>query len=238
VVGLSGPDGAGKSTLLRVAADAAAGRGLPIRTTYLYGCVLCRNQRLPERFRRALASPGTVALECAEDPGGTTVWQRLHAGVDTVELAVRLALARRRSARLGRPVVLLLTDRSPLDALAKHEPRDGGLTARWLRHLAGGYALIALLDAGGESLAARDGEHAAEGLDRARSAYRRWSTGMDRVLPIPTQELRPGDAARLLLDRAVGRDTGTRLVSTLPQDPAARAARRRAAHSPGTSARR
>jgi hypothetical protein len=209
VIGLSGPDGSGKSTLLGVTADVAGRRGLAVRTTYLYGCLLCRNVRLPGALRSAGASPGTLALQRADGPVGTARRHLVHAGIDTAELALRLALERRRAAREGharRTDVLVLTDRTPLDALVKHEPPVRGLTARWLRRLSRRYSAIVLLDARSESLARRDGEHSAGGLEHARSGYRRWSALIDRVVPVSTEQLSPLEAAAVVLDAAAGGD--------------------------------
>jgi hypothetical protein len=214
VVGFSGPDGSGKSTLQRAVADAAAARGAPVHTVYLYGCVACRNLRLPGRLPRAVSSPGTAALEWPDAAHRVrpSRWQRIHAAIDTAELALRLRLAchvaGRTARRAGRDA-LVLTDRTPLDTLVKHDPPEGGRLTQRLHVLGGRYATIALLDAGSEVLSARDGEHAAAGLERARDGYRRWSGRLSGVRTVSTQASSPDELARAVLDDILGRDTGS-----------------------------
>lgn len=198
IVGISGPDGAGKSSLQRALADAAVARGVAVRTTYLYGCVACRNLRLPGRLAGAVSSPGAVGVGRSGRAGRSSLWQWMHALIDTAELALRLGLARR-----GRRYSVLLTDRSPLDAVVKHDPPAAGLTARWLRALAGHYAAIVLLDAPADVLSARDGEHAAAGLESARESYRRWSARLPGVRIRSTEATGSDELARAVLDEVL-----------------------------------
>jgi hypothetical protein len=191
VVGVSGPDGSGKSSLLRAMADVASERGIGVRHAYLYGCVLCRSLRLPNGLRRVLSSEGTVALEFPGHQGGAPLssFRRVHALLDTMELAGRLALSRWRAGRLSCKTdsgVLLLTDRSPVDTLVKHDPPYDSAVARLLRRLSQRYVVIAVLDAHERVLARRDGEHSAIGLQRARQGYGRWSAGGERMLRLST----------------------------------------------------
>jgi hypothetical protein len=186
-------------------ADAAVARGAAVRTTYLYGCVACRNLRPPGWLARFLSSPGTAGLGWPDKArrARPARWQLIHAAVDTAELALRLRLARRRAARAarrGRRHTLLLTDRSPLDAVVKHDPPAGGLTARWLRALAERYSAIALLDAPGTVLSARDGEHGPAGLERARESYRRWAALVPGVRILPTETASSDELAAAVLD--------------------------------------
>jgi hypothetical protein len=97
----------------------------------------------------------------------------VHGYVDAYELVVRL-LALRLAATWGTSAVVV-TDRGPLDGLAKHDPpRRSQLARRYLR-LASKYDLIVLLDAPADLLAHRDGEHCAEELEHWRALYRRWA---------------------------------------------------------------
>jgi hypothetical protein len=183
-----------------------------VHTVYLYGCVACRNLRLPGRLPRAVSSPGAAALEWpgAAQQGHPSPWQRVHAAVDTAELALRLRLACHLAARAARRAqrdALVLTDRSPLDALVKHDPPEDGWITQRLHGLTGRYATLALLDAGSEVLSARDGEHAAAGLEQARDGYRRWSGRVSGVWTVSTQATLPDELAREVLDHVLGRDT-------------------------------
>jgi glycosyltransferase involved in cell wall biosynthesis len=213
VVGFSGPDGSGKSSLVEAVAEAAAGRGVPVHTVYLYGCVVCRNVRLDGSLRTFHASPGTAALEYPDAPRGVrTSWHRVHAAVDTAELALRLRLACRRARRTARRTghgVLLLTDRTPLDTVVKHDPPEGGFPTRWLRALGRRYASITLLDARSDVLAARDGEHGVAGLERAQDGYRQWAGRMPGVRTLCTQQAPPEGLARKVLDHVLAGDAGS-----------------------------
>lgn len=204
VVGISGPDGAGKSSLQRAMADAAVTRGMAVHTTYLYGCVVCRHLHLSGRLAGALSSPGTPGAGRLPPAGRPGPWQRIHALIDTAELALRLRIAVIRAGRVGQRRALLLTDRGPLDAVVKHDPPETGLTARWLRALAGRYAAITLLDAPGAVLSARDGEHAAAGLEAARESYRRWSARLPRVRILSTEATGSRDLAPAVLEDVLG----------------------------------
>ncbi len=172
VVGVSGPDGAGKSGLVRRLRESLAEDGVAVETTYLYGCVICR--RMPEKA-------GEVALRLSVSTRSGAVSRSLaravrgaHGLVDAAELGLRLGTsvavaAARGRARSGRAV--LLTDRSPLDGLAKHGPAPGSLTSRAYRRLAARYDAILLLSAPPDVLALRDGDHDAATLARATARF-------------------------------------------------------------------
>lgn len=216
VVGFSGPDGAGKSSLRTAVAAAAVARGWSVRSTYLYGCVVCRNLRPPGRLLHCVASPGTVALERPDAScraARLSSWRRFHATIDSVELALRLRLVRaqaRRTARRSGRDALVLTDRTPLDALVKHDPPADAWFARRLLALGSRYTSIALLDAGSDVLSARDGEHQAPGLQRAREGYGRWSGQMAGVWTVCTQSRTPDELARAVLDHVLDGEAGSR----------------------------
>ncbi len=183
-LGISGPDGAGKSTVAGALAEALRRRGRTALVVHLYGCVLCRRaaQRPPRPERRASAPRLTLLLAS------------LHALLDAAELGLRLALARialRRRARSRRdsaPAVLL-TDRSPLDGLAKHDPApQGAVAAAWVA-LAHRYTRIVALDAPAATLAARDGQHAPAEMAAWRRRFATWSDRLGGLV------LRPAPAA-------------------------------------------
>lgn len=191
LIGFSGPDGAGKSSLLAAAAAHAASAGLPVHTIYLYGCLACRNLWVPAWLRRAAGAHGT---HTPQRPGEAprprrrpSRLQHLHAHLDTTELGVRLRLARWRAGHRGDGPVVLLADRTPLDALVKHDLPADAPAVRRLHHHLRCFTVIALLDAPGDVLSRRDGEHTAAGLELTRSAYRRWAAAVPAVITLSTQ---------------------------------------------------
>jgi LmbE family N-acetylglucosaminyl deacetylase len=199
VVAVSGPDGTGKSSLVEDLVPALHGRGLAAVTAYCYGCVFCRRVRTPMpastggRGRRGL----TWAL---------SLLGRSHALVDAAELAGRLAGARFRArvtARNRRAVVV--TDRGPLDGLAKFDPAPGSRAAALFTRIGRSYDLTLLLDAGPDVLAARDGEHTAAQLSEARKRYQRWERLLPAVERLGTQE-RPERVAAEALRRVLSDD--------------------------------
>lgn len=176
-LGLSGPDGSGKTTQARLLAAALDATGSPPLSAHLYGCVLCRS--LPRPMARAVGHRTRTRSGLAAAIGAA------HGLVDLAEMAVRLlageAASRLRGLRGGRPLPLL-TDRSPLDALVKHEPGPNTWTARGYRLLAARYDRILLLDAPAEELAARDGEHSAGELTETRERFARWACHLGAVV--------------------------------------------------------
>lgn len=166
LVGVSGPDGAGKSSVVQaVLRRAGPDRA---RAVYLYGCVVCRRAR-----------PRGVPAGAADAPRGHRL-RRLHGLVDAIELLVRLRVAERRAE--GAEV--LVTDRSPLDGLAKHRPAAGSLAARAYDRAIRRYDLIVLLDADPSTLADRDGEHSADELAAWRNRFAEQAHPLDRVFAI------------------------------------------------------
>jgi hypothetical protein len=201
VIGLAGPDGSGKSTTVRIVRERLSADGVAVSSTYGYGCFMCR--RLPPR---AEARDGRA--------GGSrhALWVRAHALVDAIELGARLlaagqrarARARRRRARgNGRPVPrIVVTDRSPLDGLVKYDLPPGALASRCFMALARRYCAIVVLDAPAEVLAARDAEHPADQLERARARFARWRTRLPNVVALDVTAAPPAQAIVDLLDRA------------------------------------
>lgn len=158
IIGISGPDGAGKSSAVAGLVRAHQPR---VSSVYLYGCIVCN--RMPP------AAPSTGSGRARPR------WIDLaHSVADALELLIRLALARRRA-----PVVI--TDRSPLDGLARHDPAPGSLTHRLYMRAASRYDVIFLLDADASVLARRDAEHPTADLQRARDSFNVWSRRLTNV---------------------------------------------------------
>lgn len=184
LVGVAGPDGSGKSTLAaRLACESAPGaRRAP--TIHPYGCVICRR-----RSGRPRSAGGASTHDSA-----APVWRRirsLHAVADAMEMTIRILgaalLARARGAEL------LITDRTPLDALIKHDPCPGSLAGRWYLALSHSYATLLWLDAEPTTLAARDGDHAAAELAIVRERFQRWAGRVPHVVRIDTDSIGPDE---------------------------------------------
>jgi ribose 1,5-bisphosphokinase PhnN len=186
VLAFCGPDGAGKTTLVHKLGDALANHGFVVHTGYCYGCLICRRIDRPSRVPGATpVQSGPPEGPAPAAPASTTprapwrgrlaqLLRTVHGYVDAYELVVRL-LALRLAATWGTSAVVVVTDRGPLDGLAKHDPpRRSQLARRYLR-LAPKYDLIVLLDAPADLLAHRDGEHCTEELEHWRALYRRWA---------------------------------------------------------------
>jgi hypothetical protein len=182
-VAVCGPDGAGKSTLVRKLRDRLADEGLVMRLGYGYGCFLCRRIDRPSGVAGAAAARsaarGDVVGRLPRSPVPT--WRErvlrllhtVHGNVDAYELALRLMLLR--LAALINTSAVVVTDRGPLDGLAKHDPRPGSVLARRYLRMVSRYDLIVLLDAPADLLARRDGEHGPDELEYWRVLYRRWA---------------------------------------------------------------
>ncbi len=209
VIGVSGPDGAGKSGLIRRLRSSLAGDGVPVATTYLYGCVICR--RLPRQAAE-------VTLRLSMSPGRSRArsvarWLRAaHGLLDAAELTLRLAVSAtllsvrsgtRSGSGGGRPV--LLTDRSPLDGLAKHLPGPGSFTARAYRRLVDRYDGILLLSAPPDVLAARDRDHDPAALAAAASRFDCAAQSLQFVTRIETGDKGPDQVAAVARTIVAGR---------------------------------
>lgn len=187
VIGVSGADGAGKSTLVRGLRERLESQGAVVRTAYVYGCVVCR--RMPpavgetvERASRSARSPLRRAL---------AGWLRdVHGLVDVAEAWFRLELASRGPtrglARDRRQSLVLLTDRSPLDSIAKHGAAATPLLAAAFRCLVARYDVILWLSAPGPLLAERDGEHGATHLQAVSARFEAAAERLDNVVELDT----------------------------------------------------
>lgn len=173
LIGLSGPDGAGKTTLAAELASAAERAGRRATILHVYGCIFCR---------WFAGTGGTAAARAQSHPVEASVSAAgaVHALVESLEFGLRLDRA---SARLGRAGVLI-ADRTPLDALVKHDPGPGSRTAfRFARQLAL-FDRVFWLDAPAEVLAERDHEHDVATLDAARARFAAWAErlpGIERL---------------------------------------------------------
>lgn len=150
VVAILGPDGAGKGTVIE-----ALRRELPVTVTVVY----LGNSRGGPRRERAAARAARGALRLL--PRGLR--ERQHRARHALRAAAR---AWRAAAYAWRGDVVLC-DRHPLDALVL-EPDGGRLAAR----LAPTPDAVVVLDAPGDVLFARKGEHSPELLERWRRRYR------------------------------------------------------------------
>lgn len=210
VVAICGPDGAGKTTLVRKLRDGLADKGFVVRLGYGYGCILCRRIDRPSGVAGAAAASGPTSR--GPSPAGSPATMRrptwrtrlshllhnVHGHVDAYELVVRLMLLRL-AALVSTPAVVV-TDRGPLDGLAKHDPPPGSLLAQRYLRLTSRYDLIVLLDAPADLLAQRDGEHGPEELERWRVLYRWWAevaaAAGGAVVVADTVARAPGSIAR------------------------------------------
>jgi len=173
LLGVSGPDGSGKTTLVSALREEARRRGVRVVSMHPYGCVICR--------RWPVSGNGGAAGDPASSGRVSALVQRLHVYLDAAELSLRIHLARGWLANAGAAHLvpaggpaLVVTDRSPLDALAKHYTHASPAAGRWLLRLARGYDLIVVLDTDAQRLAARDHDHLhnAEELALLRGRFR------------------------------------------------------------------
>lgn len=181
VVGISGPDGAGKTSLVGELERRFRARGHRVATTYLYGCVFCR---------RAPASAELAPPRDRKQGRGERLFRLAHGLVDAFELAIRLSLARRRLG-LGRggttgSAGVLLTDRSPLDGLVKHQPLPGSLVERLYLRLVRRFDLVLELEAPTAVLVARDAEHDAPILAVQAARHARIRAWLPQAISIAT----------------------------------------------------
>jgi glycosyltransferase involved in cell wall biosynthesis len=209
VVAVSGPDGAGKSSLAQHLATRLTACGFSVVTAYCYGCFLCRRPARGQAQRGRLRS-------------GRRSWiSRCHALLDVTELMIRLAAARGRAAlRPSRRPVVVVTDRGPLDGLAKFEPAPGSLAAALFTAVGKRYDLVLLLDAPADVLASRDGDHSPDELNEWRSRYRAWAQSVPALVPLDTRDRQSAvvaaEAARVISAtvRAPGRSRKRVVISS------------------------
>ncbi|MEU7071733.1 glycosyltransferase [Streptomyces narbonensis] len=182
LVAVSGPDRAGTSSLVRRLATLLRERSVTVVTTQCHGCFLCRRFPVPPRVRDA-GEPGERRARRASDPERRgSLLRRAHASLDAAESAVRIAVAlvtAASRARGGQAVVL--TDRGPLDGLARFDAPDSSVAARAFRRIAERYGLTLLMETGLEAPPGR-GQREAPAASAARwYRYRAWSVRLPRV---------------------------------------------------------
>ncbi|WP_435613325.1 glycosyltransferase [Streptomyces sp. bgisy159] len=185
LVAVSGPDDSGKTTLVHQVVATLRRRGYTVTRTYCYGCVLCR--RFPGRPRSAQPAG-------SRSPAGAW-FDAVHARIDASEIAARLGAARLRAAvrgLTGRPSVIL-TDRGPLDCLAKFDPSAGSRTAALFSRLAGAYDVTLLLKSAAEADGGADDGR--EPGRRWQERYRRWAPAAGGVVPLDALATTPAAAA-------------------------------------------
>jgi hypothetical protein len=190
LVGISGVDGSGKTTLAAGCLRQREADGERPAALYLYGCVLCRRWTgRPPLAAAAAASAGRARRLLAAGV------RTLHVHVDAGEMSLRMlgAVLRRRLWGGGHTII---TDRSPLDGLVKHDPPIGSIAARWYLVLARRYDTLLWLDGDCTMLAARDGEHTAEQLAAAQAGFRAWSAPLPNVTRIDTTTTAPSEVLR------------------------------------------
>jgi hypothetical protein len=139
----------------------------------------------------------------------------LHGLTDASELAIRLIAARamlraqdrkQRLLRRGRDALatpVLVTDRSPLDGLAKFEPRPGSLVRRFYLRLARRFDVLFELEAPTNVLLARDSEHDAAFLSAEATRHARIADELPGVIELQTGQRSARDLADVA-ERHVG----------------------------------
>jgi hypothetical protein len=189
LVGISGVDGSGKTSLTaRCVRQCRAAGGRPV-ALHLYGCVLCRRWSGPPPLSPATAAGGARRLVAAA--------RTLHACLDAGEMTLRLLGAVVTATWRG-GACPIITDRSPLDALVKHDPPPRSLAGRWYLGVASRYDTLLWLDGNCETLAERDREHTAEQLAEAQAGFGRWTAGLGNVVWMDTTGIAPSELARLV----------------------------------------
>jgi len=116
----------------------------------------------------------SAGLEIEQRPGWLRRWLRsLHALVDAAEMTARLVVAMVFAFVVRRELVV--TDRTPLDALVKHDPAPRSVAGRWYLALAHRYRTLLWLDADTTTLFVRDREHPPAELAAARARFAGWA---------------------------------------------------------------
>lgn len=204
LVGISGPDGVGKSSVAGAIVEQVAARHGSAVAIHPYGCIACRTLGRGRRPAIAVAPQRQSRLRAA--------FNTLHAGVDALEMAVRMRAARLRAEtaadslerRTGRPAfAVVVTDRSPLDGLVKHAHRSGALPLRWFARMAHRYDRLVCLDAPAGVLTARDADHDAAEVERRRGEFARWSRRLPVIL-LPVDGAQPDGLGAAIVDAVLG----------------------------------
>jgi len=198
LLGVSGPDGSGKTTLVAALRGAAELEEATVTSLHPYGCVICR--RWPVGNATAAPTGTATPAPAARRHGDAllTLALRVHPVVDAAELNLRLTgvrlWMRLNGIRRRDLPALVITDRSPLDALAKHRAA-GPLVTDWFLGLARRYDRILLLDADPEELARRDNDHSTTELLGQRGRFHELgpavaATRVDSSAPLSPEQVR------------------------------------------------
>jgi thymidylate kinase len=178
-VAVLGPDGAGKSTLVARLPGALGGQPLVVymgvnRDSQTHALPTMRWAQ--RRIAPVPAAPEPVASASAASPArGRRPLTVLRALITRIHLlldqAYRVGIGMR-ARRRGRTVIFdrYLYD-AEVDAAAEGRPARERQVLRWIRRRFPAPDLVMVLDASGEVLFARKGEHDVERLDRLRRAY-------------------------------------------------------------------
>ncbi|MGW6394165.1 glycosyltransferase family 4 protein [Streptomyces sp. NPDC055103] len=178
LVALSGPAGTDTSSLVRRLATLLGERGVTVVTTRGHGCFLCRRFPVPPRVREE-GEPGERWTRRASGPECRgSLPRRAHALLDAAELAARITTARL-TARGGQAVVV--TDRGPLDGLARFDPPPSSSAAAAFRRLAGRYGLTLLVETGPDPLPGGGRTSVAASTAAGWARYRAWSVRLPRL---------------------------------------------------------
>lgn len=196
LVAVSGVDGVGKSTVVRRVAEGLRDRGFEVRTEHLYGCVVCRRV------------PRSMALSEGKGAGAGLrhrLIARAHVWVDALELYLRLLTIRAWTKRGDHRIVV--TDRGPVDGLAKHLMLSGPWTKAAYRRLEGMYDSTVWLDADPETTARRDRDHSLNEARVARAAFLRALQGLRPLIRLDATQS-ASEVTSAALARILGRHAG------------------------------
>ncbi|MFC4472673.1 glycosyltransferase [Streptomyces xiangluensis] len=183
--------------------------GFEVTRAHCYGCFVCR--RFPdnsEHGQHRVLEAGRGQLQDGAPVHGLSAWfgtwlKAVHARMDALDIRVQLGAARLRSSvrRRGRPV-LIVTDRGPLDSLAKFDPPEGSRTAALFRRLADRYDVTLLLDphSGSGTPSESLSEHPSDQTGRYEweGRYRRWTRSITRVVTFAAPKNTPASAEMAL----------------------------------------
>lgn len=193
VVAVSGPDALGKTTLVKELAQTLRRRGCAVATPHLYGCVVCRRLPPPRHWRDG-PQPHHDAAGFLRRP-----LEAAHCLIDTTELSARLMVASVSLRRhRGRPTAIV-TDRGPLDALAKFDPVPRSAAARRLTRLTRRYDTTVLLEGRPPVPEVLSRQRVPEVTDGWPGRYRRWARQVPSVV-----ELEAGRDVSELVATAIG----------------------------------
>lgn len=213
LVGVSGPDRIATTSLISGMVPLLRKSGIEVVCSDCSGCLICR--RFPGCAKHPWRSdpteagrPRIGALTGVTSRFGTLL-DAVHARLDAAEIRARTGMARLRAnvRSRGRRPAVVLTERGPLDALARFDPPDGSRRDALFRRLADSYDVtLALAPAHGASTETRsEGAPDLEDSYNCQERYRRWSrllAGTVALTAAPNTPFPPETAVQCLHDRA------------------------------------